>query len=107
MHWIETVRRCFLTEGIYYSHHARREMREEEFRPITDQELSEAVEKGAVIEEYSDDKPYPSALILGTTQADRPIHAVCAYDSDDEWKIIVTVYQPDPNRWVDFCRRKQ
>jgi hypothetical protein len=42
-------------------------MRQEEFGPITDQELYEAICTGEVIETYPDDTPYPSVLLFGTT----------------------------------------
>jgi hypothetical protein len=82
-------------------------MREEEFGPITDQELYEAICRGEVIEMYPDDKPYPSVLIFGKTAANRPLHTVCAYDGGSDRAVIVTVYQPDPQRWEDNRRRKQ
>ena len=106
MHWPETIRRCFEAERVLYSGHARHEMRVEEFGPITDQELYEAICGGEVIETYPDDKPYPSALIFGRTHSNRPLHVVCAYDSEGDRAMIVTVYQPDPQRWEDYRRRK-
>jgi len=60
-------------------------MREEEFGPITDHELYEAICTGEVIESYPDDAPYPSVLIFGTTNASRPLHTVCAYSSFTNW----------------------
>ena len=66
-------------------------MREEEFGPITDQELYEAICRGEVIEMYPDDTPYPSVLIFGRTNANRPLYTVCAYDGDGGRTIIVTV----------------
>ncbi len=107
MDWSETIRRCFDLERVLYSGHARREMREEEFGPITDQELYEAICSGEVIESYPDDTPYPSALIFGTTNIGRPLHTVCAYDSEGDQAFIVTVYQPDPSRWENYRRRKK
>lgn len=82
-------------------------MREEECGPITDQELYEAICRGEVIEMYPDDTPYPSVLIFGRTHVDRPLHTVCAYDSDDDRAVVITVYQPDPQRWEDYRRRKR
>lgn len=82
-------------------------MRDEEFGAITDQEVYEALQAGEVIEMYPDDTPYPSVSIFGTTGADRPLHAVCAYDAVEDRAVIVTVYQPDPDRWEAYCRRKR
>jgi hypothetical protein len=107
MNWPETIKRCFDAGRVLYSSHARREMREEEFGPISDREVYEAACNTEILETYLDDVPYPSVLILGMTAVNRPLHAVCAYDADADRAIIVTVYQPDPSRWEDFRRRKQ
>ena len=56
---------------------------------------------------YPEDEPYPSCLIYGKTSANRPLHVVSAYANDDDTAIIITVYQPDPERWVDFERRRK
>lgn len=82
-------------------------MRAEEFGPITDQEVYEAICTGEVIETYPDDTPYPCVLIFGTTGANRPLHAVCAYNGEDDQAVIVTVYHPDPDQWEDYRRRKR
>jgi hypothetical protein len=107
MNWPETIRRCFDAEKVLYSGHARREMQHEEFGPIADQEVYEALQTAEVIETYPDDTPYPSVLIFGTTVADRPLHVVCAYDIDENLMVIVTVYQPAPDRWEHYRRRKR
>lgn len=73
---------------------------------ILEREVYEAVKNGMVIEEYADDEPYPSILVYGKTENDRPIHCVCAYSEDDDLTIVVTVYEPDVNKWTDFRRRK-
>lgn len=107
MDWLNTIRRCFDAEQVFYSGHARREMREEEYGPINDQEVYESVQTAEIIEMYPEDTPFPSVLIYGTTIAHRPLHAVCAYDDEQDQIIVVTVYQPDPARWEEYRRRKQ
>jgi hypothetical protein len=32
---------------------------------------------------------------------------VCAYSDDDKLAIIITAYQPHPERWIDFSRRRK
>jgi len=44
-------------------------------RAITPEVIREVVSKGEIIASYPDDRPFPSALILGFDQA-RPIHVV-------------------------------
>lgn len=81
-------------------------MLQEEFGSIHDGEIVQALEAGTIIENYPDDSPYPSVLVLGFTEAKRPLHIVCAVDSGEEMCIIVTVYEPDPALWIDFTRRR-
>jgi len=82
-------------------------MEREEFGEIIDQEVYEAAANGKIIETYSEDKPYPSCLIYGKTSQGRPLHIVCALAEDVDRVIIITVYQPREERWVDFERRRQ
>ena len=103
---LEYLRVCFIANRVLYTRHARDEMRLEEFGPIREQEVFEAVQTGKVIESYPDDEPYPCVLIYGRTAVDRRIHVVCAYADDEDIAIVITVYEPDPARWVDFERRK-
>ncbi|MBI4410788.1 MAG: DUF4258 domain-containing protein [Gemmatimonadetes bacterium] len=105
--WPVILRRCFDEDRVFYSRHARNEMRNEELGPISDGEVYEAIVSGDVIESYPEDQPYPSVLVLGQTKRSRPLHIVCAYARPDDRVIVVTVYQPDPERWAaDFRRRK-
>jgi len=78
----------------------------EESGRIEDEEVYQAICVSEVIEEHPNDTPYPSVLIFGRTKKDRPWHILCAYNHHEELVIIVTVYQPNPQLWVDFKRRK-
>ena len=94
------------SEKFLFSKHARDEMEIEEFGEIKEKEVFEAVLSGMIIESYPEDAPYPSCLIYGRTSESRPLHIVCAYGKDDDIVIIITVYQPNPEKWTDFERRK-
>jgi hypothetical protein len=98
---------CLEAERYLYSQHAREEMEMEELGEITDQEVCEAARNGRIIERYVEDKPYPSCLIYGKTSQGRPLHIVCAHAEDVDTVIIITVYQPQEERWIDFERRRQ
>ena len=74
-------------------------------RHISVQELREAIAVGEVIEDYPTDKYGPSCLVFGMTLARRPLHIQCSYPSRPLVKLI-TVYEPDPRRWVDFQVRR-
>jgi hypothetical protein len=76
-------------------------------RRISPEDVRFVVENGETIQEYIDDTPYPSRLVLGWKHQ-RPIHVVIADNETDNEKIIVTVYEPDPAQWTDdFKRRKR
>lgn len=75
-------------------------------RNISLAEIEEAFSNGAeLVEDYPDDKYCPSCLLLGFSNAGRPLHLQCSYPSRPLVKII-TLYEPDPDRWVDFITRK-
>ncbi len=82
--------------------HTRKRMIE---RDIGIEEVRQAIENGEIIEEYLDDKPLPSCLIYGKTEEGRPIHAVIAVDEDIV--AIVTTYQPDEKKWIDYRIRRR
>ena len=104
---LEEIQDCFKSERILFTKHAREEMEDEEFGEIREKEVSETVQSGKMIETYPEDEPYPSCLIFGRTVEDRPLHVLCAYTKGEEMAIIITAYQPDPDRWIDFERRKK
>jgi hypothetical protein len=74
-------------------------------RRVTPGDIREVVADGEIIEDYPDDKYGPSCLILGYTQAGRPLHVQCSYPSRPLIK-IVTLYEPDADLWVNFRKRK-
>ncbi|OHB62905.1 MAG: hypothetical protein A2Y77_10360, partial [Planctomycetes bacterium RBG_13_62_9] len=76
-------------------------------RRISVTEVEQAISgRSVILEDYPDDKYGPSCLILGFTRAGRPLHVQCGYPSRTLIKII-TLYEPDPDFWVEFRVRKQ
>lgn len=75
-------------------------------RRIAVHEVTHAIRTADVIEDYPDDKYGPSYLLLGTTSNGRPLHVQCSYPSRPVLKII-TLYEPDPDLWIEFRRRRQ
>ena len=74
-------------------------------RDISVSDISKTLKSGKIIENYPEDKPYPSKLILGFVE-DRPIHVVAAENKIDNELIVITVYEPDPLKWdANFERR--
>lgn len=100
---IEAIRACSGT--LKFTRHALHEMLAEEFGEISEDEVKQALKRGEVIEKYPEDRPIPSCLVYGTTDQERPLHIVCAAVVDEKTLVIITVYEPDPSKWIDYRRR--
>jgi hypothetical protein len=100
---IEEIRKKIAQSQFEFTQHATDQSI---LRRISVRELRDAIANGEVIEDYPEDKYGPSCLILGMTQAGRPLHIQCSYPSRPLLKII-TLYEPDPRRWIDFKMRRR
>lgn len=105
MKLLQKIQECLLSDQILYSKHARTEMLKEEFGRIFEHQVYEAIQNGEIIEEYREDKPYPSCLIFGETVKRRPLHVVVAFNEKENQIIVITVYQPDASKWLKFKER--
>jgi hypothetical protein len=85
-----------------FSRHASRRAVE---RNISEQEIREAGVKAQAIEDYPGDKYSPSGLLLGFTVAGRPLHLHVPY-GDSDLSRIITLYEPDPNEWIENRTRR-
>lgn len=75
-------------------------------RSISETEVAEVLQAGQSIEDYPNDVPYPSRLVMAYIK-ERPLHVVAAWNEEDYETIVVTVYEPDPKRWDEtFTRRR-
>ncbi len=75
-------------------------------RRIGREDVRHVLANGEVIEEYPEDTPYPSRLILGWC-ASRPLHVVVADNLEAEETVVITVYEPDSSQWEAGFRRKK
>ena len=73
---------------------------------LTLDEVLQSVLAGEVIEDYPTDHPLPSCLIYGPSNAGDPVHSIWAYNSQTDRAVLITVYRPDPNRWLNWRTRK-
>jgi len=39
---------------------------------------------------------------MGKNFSGEPIHSVWAFNSENLWSVLITVYRPDSERWVDW-----
>jgi len=70
-------------------------------------EIFYSVRHGEIIENYPNDRPFPSCLIFGMTRKNEPIHTVWAYNKDNQWAVLITVYRPDANKWINWKERRK
>lgn len=90
-------------DKIRFTQHALRRMFD---RGISPEDVRTVVMTGDIIEEYPDDIPYPSVLVLGWAR-NRPRHAVVAWDVAGGECSVVTVYIPDAAMWNDDFRTRR
>lgn len=64
--------------GIQYARHAFERMFE---RGLSPEGVEQVIAGGEIIQRYSDDRPYPSQLILGWNGSN-PVHVVVAQDPE-------------------------
>ena len=89
---------------IVFRAHAIKRMFE---RQISDDDVRHVLETGEVIEEYPDDIPFPSRLMLGW-RGFRPLHIVIADNADTDETIVITAYEPDLDQWEPgYTERKK
>jgi len=87
---LELIRNAIKKHQIEWRKHALQRMLE---RSISRADVIEVVIKGEVIEEYKDDKPFPSALYFMVIN-NRPLHAVASFDKVNAKVYIITAYEP-------------
>ena len=84
-----------------YREHAIQRMFE---RDIFEMDVEDTIKNGEIIEEYLDDKPYPSFLVLGLQN--KPLHVVFAKNDDANEIIIITAYHPDKEKWSEDYKQR-
>lgn len=100
---IEDLQKICTAEHIQITLHATKRL---EQRKILINDILSAIRTGVIIEQYPDDYPYPSCLILGCSSTEVMLHVVVGSDMETLW--IVTAYFPDPAKWEDnFKTRKE
>ena len=102
MKTLDDIRRQLSAGKFEFSRHAFKRVVE---RNISDIEIQQAGAQASIIEDYPEDKYAPSSLLLGFTEAGRPLHIQVSHVDSDLLKII-TIYEPDPTEWYDYARRR-
>lgn len=75
-------------------------------RQISEDDILHVLATGEVVENYPNDTPYPSRLVLGWCGS-RPIHIVIADNAGEQETIVVPVYEPDAVQWEPGFKRRR
>ncbi|MBI5203641.1 MAG: DUF4258 domain-containing protein [Nitrospirae bacterium] len=76
-------------------------------RGISRAMVKEVLLSGEIIENYPNDKPFPSALFAGWIK-EKPLHVVAAFDAQSNYCFVITAYRPDLEHFEsDYKTRRQ
>lgn len=101
---IDQIIRAIRTGKVRITDHADEEAHNDR---LPYEEIFTSVINGEIIEEYPEDKPYPSCLIYGSNFKNEPIHSVWGYNKKSEAVVLITVYRPTTDRWIDWKTRRK
>ena len=100
---IAEIRELCAAQQIEWTQHIAKRLL---LRGITAAEISTSIMNSEIIEDYPDDTPFPSCLLLGKTENGKSLHIVCAVGDGKLW--MITVYEPRLSEWThDFKKRKE
>lgn len=100
---IDRLRLYYQQDNVLMTQHSSERCRQ---RNIRKKDIRHAVMTGEIIEQYPDDFPFPSCLILGCTEEEKAIHIVMS--DEGTGSRIVTAYFPDVDKWQpDFKTRRE
>lgn len=99
---IEDICKYYDRDEVYITQHAAERCRQ---RGIKSKDIRHVICNGEIIEQYQDDYPYPSCLILGRDENNQVLH-VCLSDEGTASRII-TAYYPDINKWSDDFKKRR
>ena len=87
----EKLRMAIENGNIEWQRHILERMME---RDISREIVKKVLLTGEIVEDYPEDKPYPSGLFFGMIGG-VPFHVVAALDPIGGYCFIITVYRPD------------
>lgn len=97
------LRKLCTPQNIRITLHAAKRL---EQRGIFLSDVIACIMNGEIIEQYPDDYPYPSCLILGFSLGNKFLHAVIGHHETELF--LITAYFPSCDKWEnDFKTRKE
>ena len=74
-------------------------------RELTVYDLEKAILSDEILENYPDDYPLPSVLLLGFLDNQNPLHIVCA--ATDLGLTVITAYIPNVDLWEENWKERK
>ena len=99
---INILREYFDKDAVFVTEHAAERYRQREIKTV---DVRMAVKSGEIIEQYPNDYPFPSCLILGRDGKGRTLH-VCMSD-EGSCAGIITAYCPDMTSWNEDLKTRR
>jgi hypothetical protein len=100
---IDAMRFSVRRGNIEWQRHALERMIE---RDILREDVIRVLVKGQLLEEYPEDTPFPSALLLGKA-GNRHLHVVVAMNPTVGTVFVITVYEPDQSHFESDLRTRR
>ena len=99
---IDELQKICTSDNIVITIHAAKRL---EQRGIRLKEIIDCILNGEILEQYPDDYPYPSCLIFGNKNTEKPLHTVVGTNGEQLW--IVTAYYPSSDKWMDDFKTRR
>jgi len=101
--YLAVLREAVAEERIQWRRHVLEKLAE---RGIQQQAVREVLLKGEKIRDYTQDRPFPSALFLGYIGG-KPLHVVAACDEINREAFVITAYEPSLEVFESDYRTKK
>jgi hypothetical protein len=100
---LDFIQRCVNEQRIFWTYHVNMRMKG---RFIHRQIILDSIQHYEIIEEYPDDKYFPSYLVLSKYQ-DKGFHVLFAVDVEEKNVRIITAYYPSLNEWEEGYKTRR
>ncbi len=100
---LKYIRRCIKERKIFWTYHVNMRLKG---RFISRKEILESVSHFEIIEEYPDDKYFPSYLVYSWNKGDI-FHILFAIDVIENNIRVITAYHPDSQEWNENFKKRR
>ncbi len=99
---IEIIRELCSQGSIRWTNHALVRIIQ---RNISQNDIKKALAEGEIIEQYEDDYPYPSCIVMGPKRGTTQLHVLCGIGDEKLW--VITAYRPDREIWDESLKQRR